>query len=76
MAGNDVFLFSGNLGQDYRFMLDGVASGALTAERLDDAVRTTLCLKASLGLHRRQADAGTSAGPGAAEPSSSASGQS
>lgn len=56
MAGNDVFLFTGNLAQDHRFMLDDVASGALSASRLDDAVRTILSLKASLGLHRKQAE--------------------
>lgn len=58
MAGNDIFLFTGNLAQDYRFMLEGVESGALTTERLDEAVTAILSLKASLGLHRKQA-AGT-----------------
>jgi beta-N-acetylhexosaminidase len=56
MAGNDIFLFTGNLAQDYRFMLDGVQSGVLTTERLDQAVTTVLALKASLGLHHRQAE--------------------
>ncbi len=56
MAGCDVFLFTGNLAQDFGFMLAGVRSGALTAERLDEAVTTILAFKASLGLHRKQAD--------------------
>jgi beta-N-acetylhexosaminidase len=60
MAGNDIFLFAANLAQDYQFMLDGVESGALTMERLDEAVTTILCLKASLGLHRESV-AGTPA---------------
>jgi len=54
MAGNDIFLFAANLAQDYAFMLDGAASGALTEERLDEAVTAILSLKASLGLHRNQ----------------------
>lgn len=56
MAGSDVFLFVGNLRQDFGFMLDGIASGALTADRLDEAVTAVLGLKASLGLHRKQVE--------------------
>lgn len=56
MAGNDIFLFAANLAQDYQFMLDGLERGALTKERLDEAVTAILSLKASLGLHRKQAE--------------------
>ena len=63
MAGCDVFLFTGNLAQDFGFMLDGVRSGALTADRLDEAVTAVLAFKASLGLHRKQADGSLVPGP-------------
>lgn len=51
-AGCDMFLFCRNLEEDYRFMLDGVAQGVITPERLNDAVKRILALKASLGLHK------------------------
>ncbi len=50
MAGADMFLFNRDLGEDYGYMLDGVKRGALTRERLDEAVTRILALKASLGL--------------------------
>ncbi len=55
-AGCDVFLFTRNLEEDLQAMRDGVADGTLTQERLEDAVRNVLALKAALGLHRKQAD--------------------
>ncbi|MBN1631183.1 MAG: glycoside hydrolase family 3 protein [Thermoleophilia bacterium] len=58
-AGCDVFLFTRNLGEDFRFMRDGLVSGILTEERLTDAVRNVLALKAALGLHRKQAEGGS-----------------
>ena len=36
-------------------MLDGYRSGVITQARLDDALHRILGLKASLGLHRLQA---------------------
>lgn len=67
MAGCDIFLFAGNLAQDFGFMLDGVRSGALTVERLDEAVSTVLAFKASLGLHRKQVGGTLVPGPEALE---------
>jgi beta-N-acetylhexosaminidase len=67
MAGCDVFLFAANLAQDFGFMLEGVRTGVLTAERLDEAVTTVLAFKASLGLHRRQAEGTLVPGPDALE---------
>lgn len=55
-AGCDVFLFAVNVQQDFRFMLEGVENGLLSHERLDEAVTRILAFKASLGLHRQQAD--------------------
>jgi beta-N-acetylhexosaminidase len=57
-AGCDMFLFFNDIEEDFTFMLDGVRSGVITAERLDDAVRRILGLKAKLNLPRKQA-AGT-----------------
>lgn len=52
-SGCDMFLFTKNLEEDFRFMTAGVRSGVITAERLDEAVLRILALKASLGLHRK-----------------------
>ncbi len=57
-AGNDIFLFTINLAQDYAFMRQGVASGILTMARLDEAVTQILAFKAALKLHQHKA-AGT-----------------
>lgn len=54
-AGADMFLFARNLQEDYGFMLEGVRSGIITSERLDEAVTRVLATKAALGLHREQA---------------------
>jgi beta-N-acetylhexosaminidase len=56
MAGNDIFLFTVNLKQDYEFMLKGLETGALTMERLDEAVTNILAFKAYLKLHTRKAE--------------------
>ncbi len=55
-AGCDMFLFFNVMEEDFGFMLDGVKNGVITAERLDDAVRRVLGLKAKLNLHMKQAD--------------------
>ncbi len=52
-AGCDVFLFTRNLEEDFGYMRAGVDSGVLTPERLTDAARNVLALKAALGLHER-----------------------
>ncbi len=57
-AGCDCFLFFNNLEEDFGFMKAGVEQGIITKERLDDANRRILGLKAKLRLHERQA-AGT-----------------
>lgn len=54
-AGCDMFLFFRNPDEDFAYMLDGVRSGVITPERLNDALERILGLKASLGLHTRAA---------------------
>ena len=53
-AGCDMFLFTKNLEEDLRFMTQGVESGVITKDRLDEAVTRILALKASLRLHEKQ----------------------
>jgi beta-N-acetylhexosaminidase len=52
-AGCDMFLFFRNPAEDFQYMLDGYKSGVITDQRLHDALRRILGLKASLGLHVR-----------------------
>ena len=53
-AGCDIFLFTLDLEEDLAYMMQGVQSGILTMERLDEAVTRILALKASLKLHERK----------------------
>lgn len=55
-AGCDMFLFFNNMEEDYNFMLNGYKNGVITEERLQDAVRRILGLKAKLNLHEKQAN--------------------
>lgn len=50
-AGCDMFLFFRNPAEDYGFMMQGYLDGVISEERLHDALRRILGLKASLGLH-------------------------
>ncbi|MCU1519547.1 MAG: gluconate kinase, family [Pseudarthrobacter sp.] len=52
-AGCDMFLFFRNPAEDFGYMLDGYKSGIITEQRLHDALRRILALKASLGLHKK-----------------------
>ncbi|TDL38323.1 glycoside hydrolase family 3 protein [Macrococcoides bohemicum] len=56
VAGCDMFLFFNDLEEDFNFMLNGYKNGVITEERLNDAVRRILGLKAQLNLHVRQAE--------------------
>lgn len=53
-SGCDMFLFSRTPAEDYKFMLDGLRRGALSEQRLEEAVTRVLGLKAALGLHRKR----------------------
>ncbi len=55
-AGCDMFLFFNDIDEDFGFMLKGLREGVITAERMDDAVRRVLGLKAKLNLHVKAAD--------------------
>ena len=50
-AGCDLFLFFNDPEEDLRWMKEGLENGLLSEERLHDALRRTLGLKAKLGLH-------------------------
>lgn len=52
--GCDMFLFNKSLGEDYQFMMEGYQRGILSKERLEDANRRILALKAALHLHEKQ----------------------
>ncbi len=54
--GCDCFLFTKNLDEDYKFMMEGYKKGIITPERLDDAVTNVLAAKASIGLHKAKAN--------------------
>ena len=51
-AGCDMFLFTKNLEEDFKYMRKGYDDGVITEERLNEAVTKILALKASLGLHK------------------------
>ncbi|GFP74653.1 glycoside hydrolase family 3 protein [Clostridium fungisolvens] len=53
-AGCDMFLFFNDPEEDFNFMLEGYKNGIITDERLHDALRRVLGLKASLKLHVKQ----------------------
>lgn len=53
-AGCDMFLFTRNIKEDIGYMFQGIHSGQLTLDRLDEAVTRILALKASLGLHKQE----------------------
>ena len=53
-AGADMILFNKSIDEDYAFLLDGIARGILTQERLDEAVTRILATKAALGLIEKQ----------------------
>ncbi|MGT2742537.1 glycoside hydrolase family 3 protein [Streptococcus plurextorum] len=50
-AGCDLFLFFNDPDEDLTWMKEGYENGLLSDERLHDALRRTLGLKAKLGLH-------------------------
>jgi beta-N-acetylhexosaminidase len=50
-AGCDMFLFFNDPEEDFNFMLNGYKNGVITEERLHDAVRRILGLKAAVNLH-------------------------
>lgn len=57
-AGCDMYLFFNDMEEDFGYMMDGYKNGIITEERMTDALMRILGVKASIGLHRKQA-AGT-----------------
>lgn len=57
-AGCDMFLFFNDPEEDFNYMLNGYKNGIITDERLHDALRRILGLKAKLQLHTKK-EAGT-----------------
>ena len=51
-SGCDMFLFSNDIQEDFDYMLNGVKSGVITEERLNDALHRILGLKARLKLYK------------------------
>lgn len=51
-AGCDLFLFFNDPDEDLNWMKEGLEKGLLSEERLHDALRRTLGLKAKIGLHK------------------------
>ena len=61
--GCDMFLFNRNMDEDYRFMAEGYRKGILSEERLEEAVKRILAVKAALGLPEKQKEGGLVPGP-------------
>lgn len=55
-AGCDMFLFFNDIDEDYGFMLKGYQNGVITEERMTDALKRVLGLKAKLNLNTKQAE--------------------
>lgn len=55
-AGADMILFNKSLDEDYHFLLEGLRTGKVTQERLNEAVTRILATKASLHLPEKQAE--------------------
>jgi beta-N-acetylhexosaminidase len=53
-AGCDMILFTRNYDEDLESMHQGLEKGIVTEDRLNDAVRRILGVKASLGLHQKE----------------------
>ncbi len=51
-AGCDLFLFFNDPDEDFQWMKEGYENGILSEERLHDALRRSLGLKAKIGLHK------------------------
>ncbi|TFD94790.1 glycosyl hydrolase [Cryobacterium lactosi] len=55
-AGCDMFLFFRDPAEDTEYLREGIRTGVITAERLQEALERILGLKASLGLHTTPRD--------------------
>ncbi len=55
-AGCDMILFNKDLNEDIMYMKQGIESGILSMERVDEALTRILATKAMAGLNRKQKD--------------------
>ena len=55
-AGCDMFLFLNDADEDFGYMMEGYRSGVITQERMHDALRRILGIKAALNLFELQAE--------------------
>lgn len=55
-AGCDLFLFYNDPDEDFGYMMEGYKNGIITEERLEDALKRILGVKAYLGLHTKTAN--------------------
>ena len=62
-AGADMILFNKSLDEDYNFLLEGLKTGKVTEERLNEAVMRILATKTSLHLPEKQAQGKLVPGP-------------
>ena len=53
-SGCDMFLFNKELDEDIAYMKEGYENGLLSPERLEEAVKRILAVKAALKLHKKQ----------------------
>ncbi|MGN1307862.1 MAG: glycoside hydrolase family 3 protein [Faecousia sp.] len=56
MSGCDMILYYRDHDEDIGYLCEALSDGRLSMERLNEAVKTVLAFKASLGLHRKQAE--------------------
>ena len=63
MGGADVILFCKSIDEDLAGVREDIASGKITMERVDEAIRRQLALKAHLHLHTKQKDGTIVPGP-------------
>ena len=54
-AGCDMYLFFNDMEEDFGYMMAGYQNGIITQERMTDALMRILGVKASIGLHKKQA---------------------
>lgn len=55
-AGCDMYLFFNDMEEDFGYMMAGYKNGIISEERMQDALMRILGVKASIGLHTKQAE--------------------
>lgn len=55
-CGCDIILFNRNIDEDFEYMRQGIESGIVSMERVDEAVTRVLATKAAMNLHKKKAE--------------------